>query len=190
MQLGLSNLKCLPKHVVVVGFTENYEDYGMKPYAETYNTMALIKELRNYSDVRPERDWSLYEWVEAVWSETTNVYTVEEYEAEKSEEMRRKLESEAARIARSHNVKFDTIEFINIINEMIEATHSNQQGMEEDGLCIGYGCTTEAWFDDYNYISSQRNNLHDIFEWLSQECPLLWAKYNESKLKEQENAKR
>lgn len=107
-----------------------------------------------------------------------------DYTARKSDERRRKLEGEASRLAAGYNVAPGSLEFIAACELELARFRNYRHGMREDGLCIGYGVSHEQWSDEFNASGSDSEAVYEILDWLAAECPLLWAKYQESKLAE------
>ena len=67
-----------------------------------------------------------------------------------------------------------------------ETWNHPERRMEEWGAHSLAGAGAESYFDDLNYvngnISGRRGTLSDILTWLSENCPLLWAKWEENQL--------
>jgi hypothetical protein len=116
------------------------------------------------------------------WTYNHKVETLEQFDKRQSEKRRRELESAASEIARRYGCEVSSEAFIEACHSELERFKDYRQGMREDGLCIGWGATYEEWSDEYNYSRSDSAHVEDILEWLATECPLLWAKYQESKL--------
>ena len=123
--------------------------------------------------------------------------TEEDYNKREQENRRKELEGLASGIAQKHNVSVNSVEFIKAVREEIRAIEYEREEwnnpevrMEEWAACRYNGLGSDVYFDDLNYvngnISSRAHNLSDILEWLSQNCPLLWAKAEEQRLSEEE----
>jgi hypothetical protein len=114
--------------------------------------------------------------------------TQEAYHTRRADERRRKLEDTAKRLAARFNVRVDSMEFIAACHSELERFSDYRQGMREDGLCIGYGVTYEQWSDERNASYSDTEEIHELLDWLASECPLLWAKYENSRLVAEQSA--
>ncbi|MGH8528632.1 MAG: hypothetical protein ACRETN_02145 [Nevskiales bacterium] len=113
-----------------------------------------------------------------------SVETESDFAARKSEERRRKLERAASDLARRYDVEPGSMAFIEACEAELERFSDYRRGMREDGLCIGYGVTYEQWSDEFNSSAGDSDAVYSILDWLADECPLLWAKYQEGKLAE------
>lgn len=127
------------------------------------------------------------------WGGCSFIGTVEDYEKRQQEERRAELETAAAVFAQSHNVRSGSMEFIAAVEAEIERVRDQQEEwnnperrMEEWAACQHTGGGSEVYFDDLNFengrYASRRESLFGIMEWLEQNCPLLMAKYRETKL--------
>lgn len=99
------------------------------------------------------------------------------------ERERARLEIAAREIAARHNVAVGSLDFIRACFDELERFASYREGMREDGLCIGYGVTSEQWFDEFNASQGDSGNVRDVLAWLETECPLLVAQAREARLR-------
>lgn len=113
-----------------------------------------------------------------------NLEVESDYTARKSDERRRNLEVEASRLAAGYNVAPGSLEFIAACELELARFRNYRYGMREDGPCIGYGVSYDQWSDEFNSSTGDSEAVYEILDWLAAECPLLWAKYQESKLAE------
>lgn len=122
--------------------------------------------------------------------------TKESYEKYKREQRREKLESSAKELAAKFRVKLSSLEFIEKLNEAIrgveygrEEWNNPERRMEEWAACMYSGVGSDTYYDDLNFenerFSERMDEYYDILEWLRDECPLLMCKYEEMKLKEE-----
>lgn len=114
------------------------------------------------------------------------------------EEWRRKLEKRASEVAKKHGVTVNSMAFIEAVSaelhalvEREEQYDSHESRMEEWGRHREAGVSTEVYYDNRNYTHGQfekaMEDLEDILEYISEQCPLLWAQYQESKLEKPES---
>lgn len=122
--------------------------------------------------------------------------TEEDWNNHKAEARRKELEDTASYIAREHGVKTNSLEFLSIVEEQIdniayskERWNDPEIRAEQWASHMHFG-SKDAYFDDLNYENSQYDShidkLNGIIEWVSENCPLLWAQYEERKLLEEE----
>jgi len=114
---------------------------------------------------------------------SAGVLTPAEYEQRLLDKARRKYEPLASDIARRYDVKPATIDFCRALDKAIEDAEQSEShqryGMREDGLCASGG-SVDGWFDEFNSIGSVSADLRGLRDWFETECPMLWAKYQES----------
>lgn len=118
--------------------------------------------------------------------------TQEEYDTRKTEEKRKSLETSAAVIARKHNCSCNSIQFLQALEEEIAHNRdekelwNNPEVRMEEWAAHRHSGSSEGYFDDLNYvngrISSDYRRLLEVREWVSQNCPLLWAKWEDAKM--------
>jgi len=126
--------------------------------------------------------------------------TEEKHEKHEVAKRRKELEATASSVAAKHGVKVNTLEFLSCVQKEISAVEDAQDDwnnpecrMEEWAACQYAGVGQEVYFDDLNFengrYGSRLNDLHGIMNWVSENCPLLWAQYEESRLtaKQEEN---
>lgn len=122
--------------------------------------------------------------------------TFEEYEAHKKEQERLELEAFAKEFAAAKNVKPGSMAFIAAIMEAIddvchdrESWNNYETRAEEYAACMYSGAGSDTYYDDLNYVNGKyhadQEKLYDTLDWLKSECPLLWAKYEESLLSQE-----
>jgi hypothetical protein len=181
--------KCEGEELVIMGYDESFEEPGFyQPCKEFMKKEEFIDELfstDNFDDDLSEiQDVSeVFEIARDIW-DATRIITREEYDKERAEEKRKKLEIEAKRLAYDWGVAVNSMEFIERLEGKIDSIKDRQFGMKEDGLCIGWGVSVDQWFDEYNHLGSDINHVDEILEWINEECPLLMMKFQEQKRKE------
>ena len=111
------------------------------------------------------------------------VLTSEAWKERRDDERRQALEGLARRIAKRHEVKPYTLEFIQKIEVEMDILRDYRTGMREDGLCMGYGVSQEQWFDEFNASQSDSETLCKLLEYVEEKAPLLWMQYQEAKAK-------
>lgn len=120
--------------------------------------------------------------------------TVKEYDEMKREERREELESTAKELAAKFKVKLSSLEFIEKLHEAIDGVRDDQEQWnnperraEEWAACMYSGGGSDVYYDDLNFengrYNDRINDYYDILDWLREECPLLMCKYEEMKLK-------
>lgn len=120
--------------------------------------------------------------------------TEEEYYEKKREERREELESTAKELAAKFKVKLSSLEFIEKLHEAIDGVRDDQEQWnnperraEEWAACMYSGGGSDVYYDDLNFengrYNDRINDYYDILDWLREECPLLMCKYEEMKLK-------
>ena len=110
------------------------------------------------------------------------IETPEENKKREAEEERQRLEQAAQQFCQRNNVRPGTMELLEALDRELERLESYREGMREDGLCIGYGVTHEQWCEEHNESVSDTHNIRAIFDWVANNCPLLFAQYQEAKL--------
>lgn len=140
---------------------------------------------------------TLQDLCDAIWSEDyVWVGTVEQYEAMKADEERRRLEKVATKIAKAAKVGIDSLAFLRVVDEHITRAEQEQADWndgetraEQWAACMHSGAGQSTYFDDLNFengrYSSYVNDLQAIKNWLAEQCPLLFAQYNEQQRKEE-----
>lgn len=119
--------------------------------------------------------------------------TSEEYTKHKAEKRRQELESAASQIAMHHNIKVNSLEFIGVVEKQIADVDYAQERWNDDEIRMEewaahmHSGSRDAYFDDLNFVNGHyehnRDQLENILEWVSENCPLLWAQYEEQKLR-------
>jgi len=109
-----------------------------------------------------------------------------EYLNAASEAARKQLESAAASFAAKHNTGGVNVVFIQKIIEELQSIQEDEEQWNS-GECRAerYArSTSESFYSDNDYVSGKReakaDHLHNILNWVQSNCPLLWAKYEES----------
>lgn len=122
--------------------------------------------------------------------------TIAEYEEMKREQRREELEGMAKELAAKFRMKLSSIQFIEKLNEVIDGVKNDrddwnhyERRAEEWAACMYSGAGSDTYFDDLNFengrYDNRINDYYDILEWLREECPLLMCKYDEKKLREE-----
>ncbi len=116
--------------------------------------------------------------------------TQEEFKKREAERRRKELEGLAAEIAHKHGVKVNTLDFLVAIDKELrqvsdahEEWNNPERRMEEWAACRYAGVGQDVYFDDLNFVNGRINSRDDdlqaIREWVSENCPLLFAQYEE-----------
>jgi hypothetical protein len=107
-----------------------------------------------------------------------NCMSLEEYKKQKAERERQQFEQVAGAIARRHNVKPYSLAFLDAIQQEIDLSVSQKQGLYEDGLCAGDG-TISGWYDLSDGFGENIFQLNKLQDWLEENVPLLWMQWSE-----------
>lgn len=122
-----------------------------------------------------------------------HIETAKENRKREGEEQRTKLEESARKIAARHKVKFGTMAFIAALFRERDRHRVRREGLREDGLCAtaypGSMAGVEQWHEMNDDVNGDIAHVHEVIDWLKTECPLLWAKYQERKLRRREASK-
>ena len=102
-----------------------------------------------------------------------------EYEKQEASKQRSKLEKTASSLAQRHGIEVNSLEFLDLLDRLIDQSRSYREGMKEDGLCIGWGVTPEQWYDEYNASSGDECRIDELRNWMLENLPLLCAQYTE-----------
>lgn len=154
-------------------------------YTKKADRLAEIAEFGSLDDLQN----SLFDsYSNAVGFHPVALETQEAAENRKRAEERARLEIAAREIAGRYNVAVGSLDFIRACFDELARFSSYREGMREDGLCIGWGVTSEQWFDEFNASQSDSANVRDVLDWLEQECPLLVAQAREARLRGDEDA--
>lgn len=122
-----------------------------------------------------------------------NIETRKEHRVREAEEVRKELEEAAKKLAAKHKVQVSSMKFIAVLLRERDRHRTRREGLREDGLCAtAYPFSqagVEQWYEMNDDVNGDIARVHDIIDWLKGECPLLWAKYQERKLKRKEGQK-
>lgn len=107
-----------------------------------------------------------------------------DYERREFESEASSLEPKMAQIMRDHKLSTPFCgEFIAVVMKKVQEIQDNWQGqldgMEEDGLCGGWGMTAEQYFNDRDYIQGRMMKEvaeADILDAMERHFPLRYAK--------------
>ena len=96
------------------------------------------------------------------------------------------IERFAAQIAGEIGMPMSSVEFIDRVQSMIAGEDDCQQGLREDGLCAtnmmpGRAAQNE-WYDMQSSSQGRQGDLHRLLDWFQMQCPLTWARWEESQL--------
>lgn len=106
----------------------------------------------------------------------------EEWEKLESIRKAQELESAARKIAAQYGVDISNVPaFLDACQRELERFDSYREGMKEDGLCIGYGVSPETWYEEYDESRSDSENVHKIINWIRENMPLQYAKWQYDK---------
>ena len=114
-----------------------------------------------------------------------NVYTKDELKHLKAEKERKELENFVARIGQEAGAK-DVYGQLDALHRLIDRQESYREGMREDGLCIGWGVTTDQWCEEMNYSRGESAYVDRAIDWIRQNCPLAYAKWQEQRQQQQD----
>lgn len=121
------------------------------------------------------------------------VETLREYRHRESEEIRKELEAEAGVLATKHKCNVSSMKFIAVLHRELDRHRTRREGLREDGLCAtaypGSMAGVEQWYEMNDDVSGEISRVHEILDWLKGACPLLWAQYQERKLRRKEAKK-
>lgn len=160
-----------------------FETYGAE-IEDSIMKIESISDLRAvYSDV-----------VDGSYCFLAHLETLEQYQERQREEKRKELESFAGSFAHKHGITTNSLEFIQKIHDELQRNewdHENWNSGErrmEEFAAHRYSGTVHSYFDDLNYVNNQihgeADTLQGVLDWISESCPLLWAKWEESQLVE------
>lgn len=185
-----------------------FDDEGGWTSSRRSSSKVMLREM--LETLRDSR-WHKDEWQSADLKRLTEMYmnqydespctffgTPEEYNKKQQDERRRELEQSAKDIAYKHGVKVDSLEFLKAVQkELREVQYSQEEWnnpevrMEEWAACRYAGVGADVYFDDLNFengrYESRIDHLHGIMEWVSENCPLLWAKFENDRLNEKDD---
>jgi hypothetical protein len=113
-----------------------------------------------------------------------SVLTVEEHQKKEDTKRRKKLDQELSQLCDRKNLEIGSFEMFDAIAEEIDRTHRYREGMREDGLCIGYGVTSEQWFEEYNASQSDTHHWRELLDRLSRTCPVTYMEWKAAKQRE------
>lgn len=118
-----------------------------------------------------------------------NLETFAEYEKRIESKKRHELEQAAQVRAARWGVSATDPEFLDKLLEETEnrlgQLRSYREGMQEDGLCIGYGVSSEQWYDEWNesQCDSDRasREADELLEYFEKYLPLTYARWAETR---------
>ncbi len=130
----------------------------------------------------------------ANWGKKSNpiyIETLREYRCRKLEENREELEAKASVIALKYKCSKNSIKFIAALHKELAHHRSQQPELNEDGLCATVNSSlvtgTDQWCGADDEANKNISTIYKIIDWLKEVCPLLWAKYQEKKLRRKES---
>lgn len=125
---------------------------------------------------------------------SNEAYAAHQKAAEEREERKRlaKMNRWVKGFCEKNGVEMYSIEFIEALNEKLEADVQKWEdriyGAQEDGLCLGMGCSASEWYDHVDGLKESRSDAAcfagEVMEWVKTELPMIHAKWAESKLVE------
>lgn len=121
----------------------------------------------------------------------------EDYRKLEQKRRREELEGLASEIAHKHKVGVRSIEFLKAVQKEIDAVDyeseqwNNPECRMEEWAAVRYnGLGADVYFDDLNYVNgkigSRMDDLHGIMEWMAENCPMLYAQYQEESKEDDE----
>lgn len=149
--------RLVPATLILVGIEADYELGDSRTTSQPIGRRELFDEIHRRSpDSLAEvttfdevRDLAL-DVLAGIEFHPVTLETAEQAERRAADARRARLEQEAARIARAHNVAVGSLEFIAAVHVELDRFASYREGLREDGLCIGFGVTPDQWLDEYN----------------------------------------
>lgn len=138
-----------------------------------------------FNDIKTFKDLAYY------WNDVTDgssyLFIKKEYEEKIREETRKTLEGSAASFAAKHKTGGVNVLFLTILQEEIDRIESDRSifnepeaKMERMGRC---GSNREAFWDDQEYengrYDAKVDALVNIQQYVKDNLPLLWARYQE-----------
>lgn len=197
IQVDKAKIGSLADHEVVL---VRYTDSGQAIEREMFLHEALY-ETNSYPYVKP--GMSLRELLSVCDDGESSAYSAQKYwEDKKAEEEQERFllaESMASSILKEHNnnvdpeerISFQSIDFIRLIQDRINKAESMQEhheGYENQAEQLAesrFGVVSmEDHYSDMEFtshrLSASVEAEKDILSWFATECPLTWAKYQES----------
>ena len=116
-----------------------------------------------------------------------HIETLDQRDARKAEQKRKSLEQSAAIYAARMGCKVSSMDFIKGLHEQIERHQEARYGLREDGLCAtAYPFSSVAGFEQWSEMDMDEQSsiadIRDILDWIQDNCPLLWCKWEEKQL--------
>lgn len=177
MSARLEELKKLPTFSVWYKSASYDEDSGRASESSWHQDTSLpgdfASELEYYA-------WVIEQEYDECWGFLTNT----EYEKKMAEKKRHEMESMCQQIMRTHKIaQVDSEEFFLKLEELCETQQgrfdSEIEGMNEDGLCGGFGMTADQFIEDRNYVRMQKHNnaerWEELREYLNEKFPIFAA---------------
>lgn len=188
-------------HIIFTEFA--YHDYdGIRKSLDKTTVRKVLDEILDIATsgdiAKIKTIHELGEWYENLFDYDPMTFfgTEKDWEHRKAEKERKEIESFASTIAKENNIKTNSLEFLNVVDNLLknvsyekERWNDGETRMEEWAAHM-YAGSRDAYFDDLNFensrYASRQDKLENILNWVSENCPLLWAKYEESKLAEED----
>lgn len=167
------------------------------------NDVTLDEIIKLFSPSRGD-DWTLEQYIEDnkiydlkalcnAWSECndnegswSHLFEKNDYLLQKSEKQRKELETAAVNFAAKHKTGGVNLVFIQKIEEELQNIREDEEQWNS-GECRAerYARSTpESFASDSDYVSgklyAKSSHLNQILNWVQSNCPLLWAKYEET----------
>lgn len=179
-----------PQEITIEKMVENWTDEwfvrGFYFIGEEQSEQKNNQYLTNwFNDIKTFKDLACY------WNDVTDgssyLFIKQEYEEKISEETRKTLEGSAASFSAKHKTGGVNILFLTILQEEIDNIESSRESfnepeakMERMGRC---GSNREAFWDDQEYENNKYDAkvdaLVNIQQYVKDNLPLLWARYQE-----------
>ncbi|QLE46445.1 hypothetical protein FD723_40245 (plasmid) [Nostoc sp. C052] len=99
------------------------------------------------------------------------------YQKRKQEHIRQTLEAEAAEIAIKYGCLVNSLDFLDACQAEMERFQDYRAGMQEDGLCIGYGVSREQWYEEFSESRGDSDRIQKIIDWIATNLPLLYGQW-------------
>lgn len=174
---------------------EVYPFEGSRKFFQTKKLSDILDSFSDYHEILAIKTLDDLKNIQNDYYEDAFIHflgTIDEYRKYDAEQRRKELESFASDFARSHNIQSNSLDFIAAVEDEIHRIELDKEGwnnpevrMEEWAACRYAGVGSDVYFDDLNFengrFDTKLNKLNGILTWLSEQCPLLWAQYQEHK---------
>lgn len=152
----------------------NANHYNVQEIIEALEQFGSLDEFQTEQEVKRTMldisDFSLQCLPTEEWKKLESIRTAQE------------LEAAARKIAAQYGVDVSNVPaFLDACEKELDRFQTYREGMKEDGLCIGHGVFPETWYEEYDESRSDSENVHKIMDWIKQNMPLQYAKWQYDK---------